>query len=146
MANFGTLTTEIGSGVWLTPANFNRFRVLQRYCTTLQQRASAKLCGVAQGMELRKFRRGRHLYSAGRPSRWASAHILVGNRVDYLRVVTSSEPAVPVTFNFRVAVTKWVIWLGLAVNLTLIVLALVFISTGYHPLAASVTGRILRQF
>jgi len=30
-----------------------------------------------QGMELRNFRRGRHLYSAGRPSRWASAHILV---------------------------------------------------------------------
>jgi len=49
----------------------------QRYCTALQQRASAKLCGVVQGMELRNFRRGRHLYSAGRPSRWASAHILV---------------------------------------------------------------------
>jgi len=28
-------------------------------------------------MELRNFRRGRHLYSAGRPSRWASANILV---------------------------------------------------------------------
>jgi len=28
-------------------------------------------------MELRNFRRGRHLYSAGWPSRWASAHILV---------------------------------------------------------------------
>jgi len=37
--------------------------------------------GVSQtlrrGMELRNFRTGRHLYSAGRPSRWASAHILV---------------------------------------------------------------------
>ena len=33
--------------------------------------------GVVQGMELQNFRRGRHLYSAGRPSRWASAHILV---------------------------------------------------------------------
>jgi len=40
---------------------------------------SAKLCGVVQGMELRNFRRGRHLYSAGRPSRWASAHILLLN-------------------------------------------------------------------
>jgi len=49
----------------------------QRYCTAVQQRTSAKLCGVVQGMELRKFGRGRHLYSAGRPSRWASAHILV---------------------------------------------------------------------
>jgi len=49
----------------------------QRYCTTLQQRASTKLCGMVQGMELPNFHRGRHLYSAGRPSRWTSAHILV---------------------------------------------------------------------
>jgi len=35
-------------------------------------------CDVVQGMELPNFRRGRHLYSAGRPSRLASAHILVG--------------------------------------------------------------------
>jgi len=49
----------------------------QRYCTALQQRASAKLSGVVQGMELRIFRRRRHLYLAGRPSLWASAHILV---------------------------------------------------------------------
>jgi len=27
----------------------------QRYCTALEQRASAKLCGVVQGMELRNF-------------------------------------------------------------------------------------------
>jgi len=47
------------------------------HCTTLQQRASVKLCGVVQGMELPNFCRGRHLYSAGRPSRWASAYILV---------------------------------------------------------------------
>ena len=37
-------------------------------------------CGVVQGMELRNFRRGCHLYSAGRPSRWASAHILALSR------------------------------------------------------------------
>jgi len=30
-----------------------------------------------QGMELRNFRRWHHLYSAGRPSRWALDHILV---------------------------------------------------------------------
>ena len=30
----------------------------QRYCTALQQRASAKLCGVVQGMELPNFPRG----------------------------------------------------------------------------------------
>ena len=38
---------------------------------------SSKLCGVVQGMELHNFRRGLHLYSTGRPSRWALAHILV---------------------------------------------------------------------
>jgi len=32
-------------------------------------------CG--KGMRLRNFRTGRHLCSAGRPSRWASAHFLV---------------------------------------------------------------------
>jgi len=45
--------------------------------TALQLWASAKLCGVVHAMELRNFRRGCRLYSAGRPSRWASAHILV---------------------------------------------------------------------
>jgi len=30
-----------------------------------------------KGMELRNFHRGCHLYLAGRPSRWASAHVLV---------------------------------------------------------------------
>ena len=49
----------------------------QRYCTALQQLASAKLCDVVQVTELPNFSRRRHLYSAGRPSRWASAHILV---------------------------------------------------------------------
>jgi len=32
---------------------------------------------MVQGMELRNFRRGRHRYSAGWPSRWALAHIVV---------------------------------------------------------------------
>jgi len=41
----------------------------------VQQRALTKLSGVIQGMELRNFCRGRLPYSAGRPSRWVSAHI-----------------------------------------------------------------------
>jgi len=49
----------------------------QRYCTALEQWASAKLCGVVQEMELRNFCSRRHLYLAGRPSQWALAHILV---------------------------------------------------------------------
>ena len=39
--------------------------------TALEHRASAKLCGVVQGIELRNFRRGCHLLGAARPSRWA---------------------------------------------------------------------------
>jgi len=35
MAKFGTLKAEIGSGVWGTPTNFNRFASWQRYCTAL---------------------------------------------------------------------------------------------------------------
>jgi len=38
---------------------------------------AAKLCTIVQGMELQNFRRRHHLYSAGRPSRLALAHILV---------------------------------------------------------------------
>ena len=57
--NFGPLAAEIISLVWGTPANFNRFRVL-----------AALLHGtLVVGV------RGRHLYSAGRPSRWALVHI-----------------------------------------------------------------------
>jgi len=49
----------------------------QHYCTALKQRPSAKLFGMVQGMELRNFRKGHHLYLAWRPSRWALARILV---------------------------------------------------------------------
>jgi len=54
-----------------------RSRVLAALLHCTKAAASAKLCGVIQGMELQNFRRWRHLYSAGRPSRWALAHILV---------------------------------------------------------------------
>jgi len=48
MVNFGPLAAEIGPSFWGTPANFNGFASWQRYCTVLQQWASAKLCGVEQ--------------------------------------------------------------------------------------------------
>ena len=51
------------------------FAFWQRYCTALQQWASAKLCGVEQ--------RAPPIYSAGRPSRWALAHILVNSAYVY---------------------------------------------------------------
>ena len=48
--NFGPLAAEIGPVVWGNPANFNGFRVLQRYRMALQYQywTSAKLCGVEQ--------------------------------------------------------------------------------------------------
>jgi len=57
---------EIVSLVWGTPANFNGFRVLAALLHGIL------LVGVSQTAALN---RGRHLYSAGRPSRWALAHI-----------------------------------------------------------------------
>jgi len=75
MVNFGAVTAEIGPLVWGTPANFNGFRVL---ATLLH---GTLVVGVSQTFAA--LNRGRHLYSAGRPSRWALAHILVGNLLEY---------------------------------------------------------------
>jgi len=66
MVNFGPLAAEIVSLVWGTPANFNGFRVLAALLH------GTIVVGVSQTAA---FNRGRHLYSAGRPSRWALAHI-----------------------------------------------------------------------
>ena len=65
MVNFG-LTAEICWRVSGTPANFNGFRFLAALLH------SFLVVGVSQTAALN---RGRHLYSAGRPSRWALAHI-----------------------------------------------------------------------
>jgi len=67
MVNFGPLTAEICLRVWGTPANFSRFRVFSALLH------GTLVVGVCQTAALN---RGRHLYSAGRPSR-AMAHILV---------------------------------------------------------------------
>ena len=66
MVNFGPLAAEIDPVVWGTPANFNAFRVL----AALLHRTP--VLGVSHFAALN---RGRHLYSAGQPSRWALAHI-----------------------------------------------------------------------
>ena len=66
MVNFGPLTAEIGPVVWGTPPNFNGFRILAALLH------GTLVVGVSQTVALN---RGRHLYSAGRPSRWALAHI-----------------------------------------------------------------------
>jgi len=62
MANFSPLAAEIVSLVWGTPANFNGFRFLAAF-TALPNFAG--------------LNRGRHLYSAGRPSSWALATFLI---------------------------------------------------------------------
>ena len=66
MVNFGPLAAEIFSLVWGTPANFNGFCVLAALLH------GTLVVGVSQTAA---FNRGRHLYSAGRPSGWALAHI-----------------------------------------------------------------------
>ena len=48
--------------------------------------SSSGRCDVVHGMELRNFRRRRHLYSVGRPSRRALAHILVASLKQYLLI------------------------------------------------------------
>jgi len=68
IANFGPLAAEICWWVWGTPANFNGFRILAALLH------GTLVVGVSQTVALN---RGRHLYSAGRPSHWTLAHILV---------------------------------------------------------------------
>ena len=68
MVNFGPLPAEIGPVVWGTPVNFHGFRVLAALLH------GTPVVGVSQTGALN---RGRHLYSAEQPSRWALAHILV---------------------------------------------------------------------
>jgi len=68
MVNLGPLAAEINPVVWGTRANFNGFRVL-----------AALLQGIYSSGRQPNFAaltRRRHLCSAGRPSRWESAHIL----------------------------------------------------------------------
>ena len=66
MVNFGPLAAEILSLAWGTPGTFNGFRGLAALLH------GTLVVGVSQTAALT---RGRHLYSAGRPSRWALVHI-----------------------------------------------------------------------
>ena len=65
--NFGPLAAEICWRVWGTPANFNVFRLLAALLH------GTPVVGVSQ--TLRHSTEGAILYSAGRPSGWALAHI-----------------------------------------------------------------------
>jgi len=81
MVNFGPLAAEILSLVWGTPANFNGFRVL----AALLHGSSGRQPNFAA------LNRGRYWYSAGQPSRWASAtfyFFLVHGQVTIIFVVS----------------------------------------------------------
>ena len=67
--NFGLLTADICWRVWGTPQISTGFA--SWYSVTARQSSSGRQPNFAA------FNRGRHLYAAGRPSRWALAHILV---------------------------------------------------------------------
>jgi len=67
MVNFDLLAAEIVSLVWGTPANFNGFHVLAAILH------GTLVLGVSETAALN---RGRTVYLAGRPSRWALAYIL----------------------------------------------------------------------
>jgi len=60
MVNLGVLAAEIAQLVWGTAANFDEFRVFLGSVTARHSRGGRQ-----------RPSRGRHLYSAGRPSRWA---------------------------------------------------------------------------
>jgi len=78
MVNFGPVTAEIRSGVWGTPANFNGFHVLavllQVWLTPTTRvpcSNTARHSSSGRQPNSAALNRGRHLYSAGRPPRWA---------------------------------------------------------------------------
>jgi len=73
MVNFGLLMAEICWRVLGTPANFNRFSV---WAALLQSTLVARQPNFA-ALNRRCHLGG--LYSTGRPSRWALAHILVSS-------------------------------------------------------------------
>ena len=82
MVNFGPLTAEIRWQVWGTPAHFNVFHILP-----------ALLCGTSSGRQpnIVALNRGRHLYSAGWPSRWALPHILVLSILRHIHILKASN-------------------------------------------------------
>jgi len=78
MVNFGPLAAKICWRGWGTPANFNGFRVLAS--------VTAWHSSIGRQPNFATLNRGHHLYSAGRPSRWALAHILVVYNIYILHV------------------------------------------------------------
>jgi len=68
MVNLGPLVVEILSLVWAPQLISTGFASLQHYCTASSSGRQPNFAALNTG---------RHLCLAGRPSRWALAHILV---------------------------------------------------------------------
>ena len=66
LVNFGLLAAEIGWPVWVPLQISTGFASWQRFCMASSSGRQPNFAAL---------NRGRHLYSAGRPSRWALAHI-----------------------------------------------------------------------
>ena len=66
MVNFGPLSAEIVLEVWAPQLLSTASASWQRFCTA---------CSSGRRPNFAVLNRGRHLYSAGRPSHWALAHI-----------------------------------------------------------------------
>ena len=79
MVNFGLLSAEILSLVWAPLQISTGFASWQHYCTASRSGRQPHLAAL---------NRGRHLCSAGRPSRWALAHI---SSVQYCLFSTDRE-------------------------------------------------------
>ena len=78
MVNFGPQAADIDPVIWGTHANFNGFRVLAALLH------GTRLLGIRHQPNFAALNRGRHLYSAGRPSRWSLAHISSCKKEIYL--------------------------------------------------------------
>ena len=68
IVNFGPLAAKIGPVVWGTPAKFQQLSCLGS--------VTARHSSSGHQQNIVALNRGRHLYSTGRPSRSALAHIL----------------------------------------------------------------------
>jgi len=82
MANFGPLAAEIGS----------EFGAPQQISTVSRLGSvTARHSGSGREPNFAALNRGRHLYSAGRPSRWELAHILVTSKLLLLHIPDSDQ-------------------------------------------------------
>ena len=72
MVIFGPLAAKIGLPVWAPQLISMAFAEVSRLGSVTARQSSSE-----RQQNFAALNRGRHLYSAGRPSRWTLAHILV---------------------------------------------------------------------